>query len=97
MTVPLRLADQIQRDTTQVVTALRVTDQGVQAGSREVADELPVAMVFDGSSLAVMLATPNDIEDFALGFAFTEGYVADINPLLTKRQQIICHYLFLDG
>ena len=81
MTVPLRLADQIQRDTTQVVTALRVTDQGVQAGSREVADELPVAMVFDGSSLAVMLATPNDIEDFALGFAFTEGYVADINEI----------------
>jgi FdhD protein len=40
-----------------------------------VADEVPVALVFNGISHAVMLATPADLEDFALGFALTEGLI----------------------
>jgi len=39
------------------------------------ADEVPVALVFNGVSHAVMLASPSDLEDFALGFAFTEGLI----------------------
>lgn len=39
------------------------------------ADEVPVALVVDGVSQGVMLATPADLDDFALGFALTEGWI----------------------
>ena len=45
------------------------------------AEEVPVALEFNGISHAVMLASPHDLEDFALGFALTEGLLADAGEL----------------
>ncbi|MGH6612244.1 MAG: formate dehydrogenase accessory sulfurtransferase FdhD [Burkholderiaceae bacterium] len=45
------------------------------------ADEVPIALVFNGISHAVMMATPADLEDFALGFGLTEGLLADASEL----------------
>jgi FdhD protein len=41
----------------------------------KVAEEVPVALVFNGISHAVMMATPQDLEELGVGFALTEGVV----------------------
>lgn len=47
-----------------------------------VAEEVPVAMVYNGATFAVMMATPHDLDDFALGFSLSEGLINDPSQLL---------------
>nr|WP_255553733.1 formate dehydrogenase accessory sulfurtransferase FdhD [Maritimibacter sp. DP1N21-5] len=54
---------------------MTVGREGARQITRALPDEVPVAVSFDGTTLAVMMATPTDIEDFARGFALTEGIV----------------------
>ena len=49
---------------------------GVSHGKRSVPEEAAVAFSYDGGTYAVMMATPQDLDDFALGFSLTEGIVA---------------------
>lgn len=45
----------------------------VQPGERVLPEEVAVALSFNGTTQAVMMATPADLEDFGVGFALTEG------------------------
>lgn len=55
---------------------VRVGDDGAREASAPVAEETPVALVYNGWPHVVMMCTPADVEDFALGFTVSEEIAA---------------------
>jgi len=56
-------------------------DGNRQPVARQLIAEAPIALEFNGISYAVMMATPQDIEDFVTGFALTEGLAASATDI----------------
>lgn len=54
---------------------LNLTEHGADSGVVAVAEEVPAALVFNGRPYVVVMATPLDLEDLAVGFSLTEAVV----------------------
>ncbi|MHB1328850.1 MAG: formate dehydrogenase accessory sulfurtransferase FdhD [Gemmatimonadales bacterium] len=61
--------------------AQRWTGAVVAETVEPVAEEVPVALIYNGVSHLVMMATPDHLEDFALGFSYTEGLIESADEI----------------
>jgi len=52
-----------------------------QHGEDWLVEEAPVELRYNSETFAVMMATPSDLEDFACGFALSEGHVARVGDI----------------
>ncbi len=59
----------------QTLDCVRWRAEGAAFADRSAPTETPVAISYDASTYAVMMATPLDLEDFAIGFSLTEGVI----------------------
>ncbi len=59
----------------------RWRDGKIVEAQDKVAEETPIALIYNGISHAVMLATPLDLGDFALGFSLSEGILQSKSEL----------------
>lgn len=68
-------------DTTKKVRELARRAGRLATGERIVPEEMPIAFSYHGSTHAVMMATPADLKDFAVGFSLTEGIVSNADEI----------------
>lgn len=68
---------------------VRRVGRGDPSATRAVPAEVPVAIVVHGSTLAVMMATPDDIGDFAVGFLLGEGVITSLAQV--REREVVPH------
>jgi formate dehydrogenase accessory protein FdhD len=61
--------------------AQRWDAQGYRTASERVAEEVPISLVYNGMPYVVMMAMPQDLEDFGLGFSLSEGILKSADEL----------------
>jgi FdhD protein len=57
-------------------------DAALSRDQRTVPEETAISFVYDGGSYAVMMASPADLEDFAVGFSMTEGLIDTLDDIV---------------
>lgn len=68
-------------DTSRRVPEIVFRNGLLSEGHRTVAEECAIALSYGGSTEAVMMATPADLEDFAIGFSLSEGIIGNVDEV----------------
>lgn len=63
------------------VPIVRIADATSGPDADWVAEEIPVALVYNGISHVVMMTTPSRLEDFAVGFSLAEGIISSLEEI----------------
>ena len=71
------------------MTGTRIDATAITTVDERLAEETPVTLAYNLSPYAVMMVTPADLEDFAVGFSLTEGIVDDARAV--QRVQVVRH------
>ncbi|MGA2310782.1 MAG: formate dehydrogenase accessory sulfurtransferase FdhD [Xanthobacteraceae bacterium] len=77
------------REPTATVSCSIWRRHGAADGTRIIPEETAIAFTYEGGSYAVMMATPQNLEDFAVGFSVTEGLAA--SPADIRQLDIVEH------
>ncbi|MGK0297087.1 MAG: FdhD protein [Gammaproteobacteria bacterium] len=75
-------SEQVHGLTSHKITATRISANTVSKTEDFVVDETPVALIYNGEPHVVMLATPCNLKDFAIGFSLTEGIIKQVSEIV---------------
>lgn len=79
----------MDRSTSVVRRTIAFRNDAFSAEKRVVPEETAIAITVNGTTHAVMMATPDDLEDFALGLALNEGIVTSPDEIETLSVETV--------